>query len=159
MENRDLFRILLISICLMMSLNTFSTAVVPSQTRPALITGLASVKTFVLRIAPKPLAYVKCSRELQSGSKYDSKGYRLHLMDWYTSWRVKNCMGRGEEAPPHELETNSMELSPSWEAASSARISQYLMEAEGSLPCSQDPSTVPYPEPDKFSPYYSILPF
>jgi hypothetical protein len=28
------------------------------------------------------------------------------------------------------------------------------MESEGSLPCSQDPSTAPYPEPDEASPYY-----
>jgi hypothetical protein len=34
------------------------------------------------------------------------------------------------------------ELSPFW---------------EGSLPCSQQPSTGPYPEPDQFSPYHPIL--
>jgi hypothetical protein len=28
------------------------------------------------------------------------------------------------------------------------------MESEGSLPCSQDLSTGPYPEPDESSPYY-----
>jgi hypothetical protein len=31
------------------------------------------------------------------------------------------------------------------------------MEPEGSLPCSQEPSTDPYPEPDQSSPYYPIL--
>jgi hypothetical protein len=31
------------------------------------------------------------------------------------------------------------------------------MEAEGSLPCSQEPSTGPYPEPDQSSPYHLIL--
>jgi hypothetical protein len=44
-----------------------------------------------------------------------------------------------------------MELSPSWEAASPATysiISQYFMEPEGSLACSQEPSTGLYPEPD-----------
>jgi hypothetical protein len=31
------------------------------------------------------------------------------------------------------------------------------MEPEGSLQRSQDPSTGPYPEPDRFSPYHPIL--
>jgi hypothetical protein len=31
------------------------------------------------------------------------------------------------------------------------------MEPEGSLPCSQEPSTVPYPEPDQSSPCHTIL--
>jgi hypothetical protein len=31
------------------------------------------------------------------------------------------------------------------------------MEPEGSLPCSQETSTGPYPEPDQSNPYYLIL--
>jgi hypothetical protein len=31
------------------------------------------------------------------------------------------------------------------------------MEPEGSLPCSQEPSTGPYPDPDQSNPYNPIL--
>jgi hypothetical protein len=31
------------------------------------------------------------------------------------------------------------------------------MEPEGSLPCSQEPSTGPYSELDQFNPYHPIL--
>jgi hypothetical protein len=40
---------------------------------------------------------------------------------------------------------------------SHSRKSHHLMEPEGSLPCSQEPSTGPYPEPDQSTPHYPIL--
>jgi hypothetical protein len=52
------------------------------------------------------------------------------------------------------------ELSPSWEAANCAAIQiipSNFKEPEGSSPCSQDPSTVPYTEPVRSSPYHHIL--
>jgi hypothetical protein len=39
------------------------------------------------------------------------------------------------------------------------RTSEHFMEPEGSLPCSQEPSTGPYPEPDQSSPYHTNLRF
>jgi hypothetical protein len=56
--------------------------------------------------------------------------------------------------------TNSMELKISWEAASRSaaqEFPQHFMVPEGSLPCSQEPSTGPYPEPDQSSQYLPIL--
>jgi hypothetical protein len=45
----------------------------------------------------------------------------------------------------------------SCQLCSHSRTSQHSMEHEGSLPCSQDPSTGPHPEPDRPSPYHPIL--
>jgi hypothetical protein len=52
------------------------------------------------------------------------------------------------------------ELSPSWEAANRAAIHEIpsnFKEPEGSSPCSQWPSTGPYSEPVRSSPYHPIL--
>jgi hypothetical protein len=39
----------------------------------------------------------------------------------------------------------------SWSLLSSSKISRFLMEPEGSSPCSQKPATGPYPEPAESS--------
>jgi hypothetical protein len=44
----------------------------------------------------------------------------------------------------------------SCQLCSYSRTSQHYMEHEGSLPCSQEPSTGPYPEPDQSNPYHPI---
>jgi hypothetical protein len=45
----------------------------------------------------------------------------------------------------------------SCQLCSYSRNSQHFMEPESSLPCSQDLSTGPYPDPDRSSQYYPIL--
>jgi hypothetical protein len=40
-----------------------------------------------------------------------------------------------------------------------SRTFQHFMESEDSLPCSQEPSTGPYPEPDQSKPYHPMLCF
>jgi hypothetical protein len=50
-------------------------------------------------------------------------------------------------------------MSPSWEAANCAAIQEIpknFKEPEGSSPCSQEPSTGPYPKPDRSSPHHLI---
>jgi hypothetical protein len=52
------------------------------------------------------------------------------------------------------------ELSPSWEAVNCAAIQEIpsnFKEPEGSSPCSQQPSSGPYPEPVRSSPHHPIL--
>jgi hypothetical protein len=51
------------------------------------------------------------------------------------------------------------EMSPFWEAANWAAIQKIpsnFKQPEGSSPCPQEPSTGPYPEPDRSSPYHTI---
>jgi hypothetical protein len=53
-----------------------------------------------------------------------------------------------------------MGLSPAREATScvaTQELPQHFMKPEGSLPCSQQPSSGPYPEPDQSSSYHPIV--
>jgi hypothetical protein len=57
-----------------------------------------------------------------------------------------------------QLLTNGVEpFLRSRQMCSHSRTSQRFMEPEGSLLCSQEPSTDPYPEPDRSSLYHLIL--
>jgi hypothetical protein len=52
------------------------------------------------------------------------------------------------------------ELSPSWEAtnfAATQELPSIFMEPEVSSPCSKEPSTGPYPKPDRSSPYHHVV--
>jgi hypothetical protein len=81
---------------------------------------------------------------------------------WQNHGSLEHCQAPSQNQKHHQLTQliDSMKLSPSWEAASCAAIqkfTQYFMEPEGSLSCSQEPSTGQYPEPHRSSPYNPIL--
>jgi hypothetical protein len=57
----------------------------------------------------------------------------------------------------HSLTHRAGPFLGSRQLCSYSRTSQHFMEPEGSLPCSQEPSSGPYPEPDQSNPYHNIL--
>jgi hypothetical protein len=63
--------------------------------------------------------------------------------------------GRGQPGNLHGAQyfVRSLQL------LSYSRVSQPFMDPDGSLLCSQEPFTGPYPKPDESSPYYPILSF
>jgi hypothetical protein len=57
----------------------------------------------------------------------------------------------------HSLTHGAEPFLRSRQLCSYSRNSQYCTETEGLLPCSQKPSTNPYPEPDQFNPSHFIF--
>jgi hypothetical protein len=64
------------------------------------------------------------------------------------------------DVPVSKCNHSLMEMSPFLrrrQLCSYSRTSQHFMEPEGSLSCSQEPSSGPYTEPDQSNPYHHIL--
>jgi hypothetical protein len=57
----------------------------------------------------------------------------------------------------HSLTHGAVPFLRSCQLCNYSRTSQDFMEPEGSLPCSQEPSTGPYSEPDQPNPYIHFL--
>jgi hypothetical protein len=56
----------------------------------------------------------------------------------------------------HSLTHGAEPLLRSCQLCSHSRNSQHFMEPKGSLPCSQEPSAGPYPEPDQSTPSHPL---
>jgi hypothetical protein len=68
----------------------------------------------------------------------------------FDSQHCKNCKIK------HLLTYGAEPVLRSCKLCSYSRTSQHFKEPEGSSPCSKEPSTGPYPEPDRSSPYHPI---
>jgi hypothetical protein len=79
----------------------------------------------------------------------------------YVKVFFRHSLGETENKPRFEPVTNQLHGAEpflrSRQLLSHSRIPQHFMEPEASLPCSQEPSASPYPEPDQSSPYHPIL--
>jgi hypothetical protein len=85
-----------------------------------------------------------------ASSKQNNSAQYLH------GWR--NSAARAKiELSKCTLLTYFEPLLRSCQLCSYLRTSQHFMEPEGSLPCSQEPSTGPHPQPNQSSPYYHTL--
>jgi hypothetical protein len=78
------------------------------------------------------------------------------IWGWYN--RPEVAAVQGTRSHPTYLLTHGAE--PFWRSrqfCSYSRISRHFMGPEGSLPCSQEPSTGTYTEPDLSNPYHPML--
>jgi hypothetical protein len=95
----------------------------------------------------------------------------LDLGYWSASSPCRSTLGKGPAVPirqeawwPPRIGLNTYLLTygaesflRSRQSCSHSRTSQHFMEPEGSISCSQEPATGPYPEPYRLSPHHPIL--
>jgi hypothetical protein len=75
---------------------------------------------------------------------------KIHVLKENSEWE--------QARRPHSLTHGAEPFWRSCQFCSYSRTSQHFMEPGGSSPRSHEPSTGPYPEPDRSNPYHPILP-
>jgi hypothetical protein len=108
------------------------------------------MKLLILSPSNKPLVVAVLYLLLGSTQTCGIEGIRevIHLHELTASVTLRKPYSLTHEAEPFSRSTKSLRYS---------RTSQHFMEPEGSLPCSKEPSTGPYPEPYHSNPYHLIL--
>jgi hypothetical protein len=94
-------------------------------------------------------------------SHADSVGKWLHPVLSCTASHEWQAVSKGATGSlhftTHSLTRGAEPFLRSRQLCSYSRTSHHFMEPKGSLPCSQEPSTDPYPQPDQSTPYNPIL--
>jgi hypothetical protein len=76
---------------------------------------------------------------------------------WYFAWVTLLARKWRRYTPPKRRLTFTVPFLIGRQLCSCSRTSQHFMDPEVTFPCSQEPSTGPYPEPDQSSPNHPIL--
>jgi hypothetical protein len=102
-------------------------------------------------------------RLLQQARKCFTSHFIVHLLILFITTLSPSTMSANGHSrlhtslPVYLLTYGAEPFLRSCQLCSHWRTSQHFMEPEGSLTCTQEPSTGPYPEPDQSSPYHPIL--